>query len=480
MNYRLVIHILGKVLLLEAALMIPSLIVSIIYGDGDTLSFFITMVILLILGLLLSLIKSVKTKLFARDGMMIVSLAWVLLAVFGGLPFFIHGAIPSFIDCLFESMSGFTTTGSSILTDVEVLPRGLLFWRSFTHWFGGMGILVFFLALLPSMNGSTQYILKAESPGPSPGKLVPKIKDTSKILYGIYFILTALCILCLILAGMPVYDSVIHALGTAGTGGFGIKNNSIAYYGSPLIYMILSVFMVIFGVNFTVYFQILRRNFSEVKKNSEVKLFLFLIGSATLIIMFNIRGMYGTMWESFYQSFFQVTSIISTTGYSTTDYNKWPALSKTILIALMFTGSCAGSTAGGLKQIRLFIMLKDVKRMVAKMIHPRSIVPIKADGKIIDEVQISGIGTFCFVYFLIMGVSTTLISFDNYDFETSFSAVLTAISNVGPAFGLAGPLGNFSFFSDFSKIILSLCMLIGRLEIFPVLLMFNMNAWKKL
>lgn len=479
MNHRLVTNILGKVFLLEAALMIPSLIVAFIYGEGDAPSFIITMVILSILGALFSLVKPKKYKMFARDGIMIVSLAWVSLALFGGLPFLINGAIPSYVDCIFESISGFTTTGSSILTDVEVIPRGLLFWRSFTHWFGGMGVLVFFVALIPSMNGGTQHILRAESPGPSPGKLVPKIKDTSKILYAIYFVLTILCIICLVAAGMPIFDSMLHAFGTAGTGGFGIKNNSIAYYNSPLIYMILSVFMILFGINFTIYFQIIKRNFTEVKKNSELKLFLVIVFAATLIITSNIRGISGSLWEAFYQAFFQVSSLISTTGYTTTDYNLWPLLSKMILIFIMFTGSCAGSTAGGLKQIRIVIMLKTIRRTIKKLTHPRSVVLVKADGKLVDEDQISSIGIFCFSYFLIFMIAMLLVSFDNHDFETTFTAVLTAISNVGPAFGLAGPTGNFAFFSDFSKIVLSLCMLIGRLEIFPILLMINFNSWKK-
>jgi trk system potassium uptake protein len=479
MNYSLVVHTLGKVLMLEAVLMIPSLFVSFYYGEGDSNAFIVTITILAVLGFLLSLKKTKKTNLFARDGMMIVSLAWVSIALFGGLPFWISGAIPSYVDCIFESISGFTTTGSTILTNVEAMPKGLLFWRSFTHWIGGMGVLVFFLALLPSMGGRTQHLLKAESPGPSPGKIVPKIKDTSKILYSIYFLLTLLCIICLIIAGMPVYDSIVHAFGTAGTGGFGIKNNGIEYYNSPLIYMILSMFMVAFGINFTLYYQIIRRNFTEVKKNSELKMFLFMVVAITLIITLNVRGSFGSLWESFYQAFFQVSSLISTTGYTTTDYNLWPLLSKILLMAVMFSGSCAGSTAGGIKQIRIIIMLKAVKRMIKKITHPRSVIPIKVDGKVIDEDQISSIGIFCFVYFLIFGLAVILLSFDNYDFETTFSSVLATISNIGPAFGLAGPTANFAFYSDFSKIILSLCMLIGRLEIFPVLLMLNVNSWKR-
>lgn len=479
MNYKLVIHILGKVLLLEAVLMIPSLIVALIYGQGDALSFVISMGILLFVGGSLSLIKSSNKKMFARDGVMIVALAWVLLAFFGALPFYISGAIPSFVDCFFETVSGFTTTGSSILTDIEIIPKGLLFWRSFTHWFGGMGILVFFVSLLPTMNGRTQHILRAESPGPNPGKLVPRIKETSIILYSIYFALTLICILCLLLAGMPLYDSIVHALGTAGTGGFSIKNSSIAFYDNPLIDIIISVFMVMFGVSFTIYFYVFKKNFMEIKKSSEAKLYLFIVGAATLIVTLNVWGRYDSLWKAFYQAFFQVTSIVSTTGYSTADFNVWPTLSKTLIIALMLMGSCAGSTAGGIKQIRIYIMLKDIKRSIKKIIHPRSVLPIKADNKVIDEQQISGIGTFMFAYFFIIGLAVLLISIDNYDLETTFSAVLTTISNVGPGFGLVGPINNFAFFSDFSKIVLSLCMLIGRLEIFPILIVLNINAWKR-
>ena len=276
-----------------------------------------------------------------------------------------------------------------------------------------------------------------------------------------------------------MYDSILHALGTAGTGGFGIKNNSIAYYNSPLIYNILSIFMLIFGVNFTLYFYIIRRNFTEVKKNTELKLFLMIVAGAVGIITFNTRGIFHSYWESFYQSLFQVSSLISTTGYTTYDYNNWPLLSKMVLIAVMFMGSCAGSTAGGIKQIRIAVMLKSVKRMVKKLIHPRSVIPIKVDGKNVEEEQVSNIGIFCFAYFLIFGIAILLVSLDNYDFETTFTAVLTALSNVGPAFGKAGPSGNFAFFSDFSKLVLSMCMLIGRLEIFPVLIMLNPKSWKK-
>lgn len=479
MNYRLVSNILGKVMLLEAALMIPSLMVSIIYGEKSASAFLITIIILTVLGVWISFIKTEKTKLFARDGFMIVSLSWIILAFFGAFPFYISGAIPSFMDCIFETMSGFTTTGSSILTDIEALPQGMLFWRSFTHWFGGMGVLVFFLTLIPSMNGRTQHILRAESPGPSPVKLVPKIKETSMILYGIYFVLTLICILCLLLAGMPLFDAIVHTFGTAGTGGFGIKNSSIAYYNNPSIYIILSLFMVFFGINFIAYFYLLKRNITDLKKNSEIKLFLCTVIIATFLITINISGIYGSLWEAFYQAFFQVSSLISTTGYGTADFNQWPAFSKMILMCLIFAGSCAGSTAGGIKQIRILIMIKMIRRNIKKLIHPRSVIPIRVDGKLVEEEQVFGIMTFFVSYFLILIGGTILISLDNSDFETNFTAVLTTISNVGPGFGKVGPTGNFAFYSDWSKLILSFCMLIGRLEIFPVLMLLHPSSWKR-
>ena len=480
MNYRLVINILGKVLLLVAALMIPSVIISLYYAEHDTLPFLYTMMLLVALGLPAVLfVKPTKKKLFGRDSMVIVALTWVALALFGGLPFYFEGAIPSYVDCIFESVSGFTTTGSSILTDVEALPNGLLFWRSFTHWNGGMGVLVFFLTLLPTFGGRTQLLMQAESPGPAPGKLVPKIKDTAKILYAIYTVMTILCIVCLVAAGMPLFDSLLHAFGTAGTGGFGIKNTSVAFYNSPAINIVLSVFMVLFGINFTVYFQLIKRHFGDVRKNSEVRLFIGMVVLATLLIMFNIRGSVSSYWVAFDQSFFQVTSLISTTGFTTADYTTWPMFSQVVLILIMFVGSCAGSTAGGLKQIRVLIMMKSIKRSIKRSLHPKAVSVIKADGRNVDEDQVAGIGVFCFAYFLIFGLAVLLVSLDNHDFTTTFTSVLTAISNVGPAFGKAGPTGNFAFYSDLSKIVLSLCMIIGRLEIFPILILFNWKTWKQ-
>lgn len=479
MNYKLVIQILGKILILEAVLMIPALVVALLYGEGDALSFAATMGLLTVVGAIMALCKPERRKMFARDGMMIVSLSWLLLAFFGAMPAYFNGSIPVFEDAFFESISGFTTTGSSILREIESLPKGILFWRSFTHWFGGMGVLVFSLILLPSMRGQTQHLMRAESPGPSPSKLVPKIRDTSKILYGIYAVLTIACVIALLCAGMSLYDALIHAFGAAGTGGFSNRNASVAYYDSMAIDMILSIFMILFGVNFTVYFMVLKRKFREAGKNQELRIYLFIIIAAVALIAMDIRGMYGSGAKAFQYSFFQVATIISTTGYATTDFNMWPTFSKMILLFLMFIGSCAGSTAGGMKQIRLLVMLKGAKRSMKKLTHPRSVTPIRIDGKIMETEQIMGIGVFLFAYLIIMAFAILLVSLDQFSIETSFTAVLATISNIGPGLDVVGPIGNYADFSSFSKIVLSFCMLAGRLEIFPVLVMFLPSSWRR-
>lgn len=479
MNYKLIIQILGKLFVLEAALMLPALLVSIIYKGNDMKAFLLTIAILFIGGGLMSLVKPEKKKMFARDGLVIVSLAWIFLSVFGALPFVFSGAIPSFIDAFFECVSGFTTTGSSILTEVESLPKGVIFWRSFTHWFGGMGILVFSLLLLPSMSGQTQHLMRAESAGPVINKLVPKIKETSRILYSIYIVLTLACVAALLFTGMPLYDALINAFGTAGTGGFSNWNNSIAHYDNVAVDLILSVGMLVFSVSFSVYFMLLKKKFKEVLKSDELRFFLIMVTGATVIIAFNIRGMYGSLFEAFRYSFFQVATVVSTTGFATTDFNQWPQLSKTILMLLMFVGGCAGSTAGGLKQIRALILLKAGKRATKQAVHPRSILPLRIDGKNVDTSHVMDIGVFASTYLVIMIIAVLLVSFDNFDFETTFTAVLATISNIGPGLGVVGPTGNFSQFSDLSKIVLSFCMLAGRLEFYPLLVLFSRDTWKK-
>ena len=479
MNNRLIVNLIGKILMIESAFMVPALIVALVYNEKETLVFLASIGITLAVGFAMSGIKPKKKKLSARDGMLIVSFSWILISIFGALPAYLSNSIPSFVDALFESISGFTTTGSTILTDVEVLPKSILFWRSLTHWFGGMGVLLFTLILLPSMSGQTQQLMRAESPGPSPTKLVPKIKDTAKILYGIYALMTGLVIIALLFAGMPLYDSIIHAVGAAGTGGFSCKNLSVAYYDSAAIDIILSVAMLAFGVNFSIYFMMLTGKWEEIKKNEELRLFLLCVLGAVLLIAVDIRSITGGIVSALRYSFFQVTTIISTTGYATMDFNLWPTLSKMILIALMFFGSCAGSTSGGMKQIRLVIMGKAVIRAAKKAVHPRSVITLKAEGKTMDHEAVMNIGIFCVVYFALMGGATLLVALDNFDIETTFTAVLATVSNIGPGVGLVGPMGNFSMFSDFSKIVLSVCMLAGRLEIFPLLVIFQKASWKK-
>lgn len=479
MNYKLIVQILGKLFVLEAVLMLPALLVSVVYGGTDTKAFLLSIVILLAAGGLMSLVKPEKKKMFARDGMVIVSLAWLCLSVFGAMPFVFSGAIPNFVDAFFECVSGFTTTGSSILTEIESLPRGILFWRSFTHWFGGMGILVFSLLLLPSMSGQTQHLMRAESAGPVISKLVPKIKETSRILYSIYIVLTAICAAALLLTGMPLYDALINAFGTAGTGGFSNWNNSIAHYNNLAVELILAVGMLVFSVSFSIYFMLIKKKFKEALQSQELRFFAMMVTAATVIIAFDIRNMYGGLGQAFRYSFFQVSTIVSTTGFATADFNQWPMLSKTILLLLMFAGGCAGSTAGGLKQIRALILVKAGRRATRQAIHPRSILPIRIDGKSVDNSHVMDIGVFTFMYMLIMAASIFLVSFDNFDFETTFTAVLATMSNIGPGLSLVGPTGNFSEFSNFSKLVLSFCMLAGRLEIYPLLVLFQRDTWKR-
>lgn len=479
MNNRLIIYLIGKILMVESAFMVPALIVSLIYKENELSVFLISIGLTLLTGSLMSRVKVKKKKLSARDGMLIVSFSWILISIFGALPAYLSGSIPSFIDALFESISGFTTTGSTILTDVEVLPKSILFWRSLTHWFGGMGVLVFTLILLPSMSGQTQQIMRAESPGPTPSKLVPKIRDTARILYSIYAAMTLIVFIALLLAGMPVYDSIIHAVGAAGTGGFSCKNLSVAYYDSVTIDLILSIAMLAFGVNFSIYFMMITGKWEDIKKNEELRYFAVCVIGAVILIAFDITKQAGGILPAFRYALFQVATVISTTGYATADFNMWPTFSKMILLGLMFVGSCAGSTAGGFKQIRLVVMSKALGRSVKQAAHPRSVIALKTEGKTVSNDMVMSIGIFCVAYFLLIGVASLLVSLDNYDIETSFTAVLATVSNIGPGVGFVGPMGNFSIFSDFSKLVLSFCMLAGRLEIFPLLVLFQRATWRK-
>ncbi|MGG7179275.1 TrkH family potassium uptake protein [Clostridium paraputrificum] len=480
MNYKMVLKVLGNVLLYELLLLIIPSAVALYYGDGDAIAFLLTMIIMAPLAIFLRRIKVRGSEMYAKEGFLTVGLSWLVIAAVGAIPFVISGAIPSYIDAFFETVSGFTTTGASILTEIQSLPRGILFWRSFSHWIGGMGFLIFILALVPSLGSNTIYLLKAESPGPNPGKIVPRIKETAKILYIIYFVLTIIQTILLMVAGLSFYDSVIHALGTAGTGGFSNMNTSVAAFNSPAVEWIITIFMILFGVNFALYFQVIKGNIKSFFKSEELKYYLLMIGVSIVFITINILDFNGgNIGESVRQSSFQVASIITTTGYATVDFNLWPTLSKMIIMMLMIAGAMAGSTGGGVKTIRIVIILKAIRRGIDRILHPKRIQGVKIDGKAVDEETISGVFLFIGAYIVISLIAMFIVAFDGFDLVTTSTAVLTAISNVGPGFEMVGPTGNFSAFSPLSKIVLSFCMLAGRLEIYPMLIMFSKSIWKK-
>lgn len=478
MNRRMVLYRIGQIMLLEAALMVLPLIVSSLYGEfTGVISFAVSISIALLAGVIPIIFFKPKDKvIFAKEGFTIVSFAWILLSLVGALPFFISGEIINFFDAFFETVSGFTTTGASILSDVESMSRGMLFWRSFTHWIGGMGILVLMMAIVPTGSGRTIHIMRAEMSGPVVGKLVPKIKDTAKILYIIYLVLTIVETFFLLAGGMPLFDSIVHAFGTAGTGGYGIKGNSIGGY-SPYLQWVIAIFMVIFSVNFNLFYLLLLKQFNTVLKNTELWLFIGIIAVSTTAISINIYPIYDSVGDSIRYSFFQVTSIMSTTGYSTADFNLWPAMSKNILFILTFLGGCAGSTAGGLKLSRVIIMFKAILNDIKKQMHPRSVVKVKIDGNTLGDITLHRVSNYFMIYILLIFVVFLLISFEPFDFETNLTAAVTCVNNVGPGLGDVGPAGNFSGYSDFSTIVLSFAMLLGRLEIFPVILAFDPNNW---
>ncbi|EMU54723.1 MULTISPECIES: TrkH family potassium uptake protein [Clostridium] len=480
MNYKAVLSILGNVVKYMVALLFVPLLIALYYGEGDAKSFLLTILIGAPIGFILSNIKAEKKAIYAKEGFLIVGFAWIIISAIGALPFVISGAIPSFIDAFFETVSGFTTTGATILTAIEGLPKGILFWRSFTHWIGGMGFLIFMLALIPSLGSNSIHLLKAESPGPSPGKIVPKIKETAKILYLIYFALTLIEGILLMCAGMNLYDAVIHAMGTAGTGGFSNMNASIAAFNSPAIEWIITIFMLIFGINFALYFQILKGNFKGFFKNEELRYYLLIIVSAFILITVNIISLNGgDIILSIRQSAFQVSSIVTSTGFATVDFNFWPTLSKLIIVMLMFVGAMAGSTGGGIKTVRIVIMLKAIKREINKIIHPKRVNSVKIDGKTVDEDIIHGVFLFIGAYIIISLIAIFIISFDNFDVVTTVTSVITTMSNIGPGLEVVGPAGNFAAFSPLSKLVLSFCMLAGRLEIYPMLIMFSPSIWRK-
>jgi len=480
MDFGVIINVLGHLLVVEAGLMIPSLLVALYYGSYDWKALLLSIIITAAVGFVMNRIFKYKQDIQAKEGLAIVGFGWILVSIFGALPFIFSGTIPSWVDAFFETVSGFTTTGASIVDNIESFPKGILFWRSFTHWIGGMGILVFTVALLPMFGIGGFQIYKTESPGPAPDRIVPRVRDTAKILYTIYTIITAIEIILLVLGGMSLYDSAIHTFGTVGTGGFGIKANSVAYYQSTYIHLVIAIFMTLCGANFSLYYLLFKRKWREVVKNTELRFYLGIILISVILVSLNIYSSmkYDNFGIALRDSFFQVSSIITTTGYSTVDFDKWPTFSKVILFALMFIGGCAGSTAGGIKNIRIVVLLKAIKREFYRILHPRAVIPIKIDGKVISNNTIAGISSFFALFIFIFIISTMIVSLDGVDFESAASAVAATLGNVGPAFGFAGPLRSYSGFSNLSKIVMSICMLLGRLEIFTLMILFNPEIWK--
>lgn len=481
MNIKIVLKVLGTVIFWESILMIPSLLISIFDMSYDIKAFIITILLCIIGGMLLKNIRTNDNEMRKREGYAAVAISWLVMSMLGALPFYISGSIPSYVDAVFETVSGFTTTGSSIVRDIEAMPRGLLFWRSFTHWIGGMGVLVFTAALTSLSGGRSVFLMRAESPGPTFGKLVPRLKDSSKILYIIYAGMTAVIIIVLIIAGMPVFDSFIHAFGTAGTGGFSMKALSIGYYNNPWVDWIITIGMFLFGVNFTLYYLLLiRGDWKGVVKNEELRLFTFYVLLGVFLVFLNVLPDFNyDKSEALRHSAFTISTLVSTTGYATVDYNLWPMFSKSILLTLMFFGSCAGSTAGGIKSIRVLVLFKSLLNEIKKTIHPNSVKAIKVDGKSIDNDTLKSILIFFFAYVMIIIFAVIIVSLDNFDFMTSFSAVMATISNIGPGFGIVGPVGNFADFSNLSKIVMTFCMIVGRLEVIPVLVLFAPSIWRR-
>ena len=478
MNYSIVLYILGCVLKFESAFLVLPALVGLIYRDHASVSYLAVAVLCLILGVLLTHKKPRSTNLYTREGFVAVALSWIIMSIFGAIPFVLTGDIPFYVDALFETISGFTTTGSSILTDVESISKASLFWRSFSHWIGGMGVFVFIMAILPMMGGSTMNLMKAESPGPSVSKLVPHVKDTAKILYGIYIAITICEATILRALGMPLFDSLTTTFGTVGTGGFGIRNDSIAGY-SPAIQITITVFMILSGINYTAYFYILTGKIKELFKIEEVRWYLAIIFGSVAVITWNVRSLYPTFSETLRHAFFQVGSIITTTGYATTDFDLWPALSKTLLVTLMFIGACAGSTSGGIKVSRILILLKTIRKELSLIIHPRQVKKIRMDGHPVDHETLRSANVFLVVYFVLLLTSMLLISVDEFDFSTNFTSVVTVLNNIGPGLNLVGPTQNFSIFSPFSKFVLMFDMLAGRLELFPMMILLMPSTWKR-
>ena len=479
MNTKMIRYILAKMLGVEAILLLLPALVSLIYGEFSGVYFLIPSGILIVIYLLVGMKKPEKRTIYGKEGMVIVASAWILWSLFGALPFTLSGSIPSYLDAFFETVSGFTTTGSSILTDVEALPQGMLFWRSFTHWIGGMGVLVFVMVLTTLDTRNSMYLMRAEVPGPEKDKLVPRTMSTARILYGMYLGLTLIEVILLLLGGMNMFDSLIHAFGTAGTGGFSNYAASVGHFDSAYIDGVISIFMILFGINFNLYFFLLIRDFKPVWKNEELRAYLGIILAAVAVITLNISGQYPNPLKAFRYALFQVASIITTTGYATADYNAWPMLSQCILLMLMVIGACASSTGGGIKVSRFLMVLKCIKREIKQMVHPKSISIIRVNDKKVGADVLRSLYVYLMAYAGIVVGSVLLVSIDNLDFGTTFSSVLATLNNIGPGIADVGPVGNFAEFSPLSKIVFCFDMLAGRLEIFPFLMLFTASAWNR-
>lgn len=478
MNYKMIRYILGWVLVFEGGFLLLPALISAIYGESVGWIFLGCAIGSAVIGRLLSWKKPKNTLFYAREGFVVVAAAWVLLSAVGALPFWLSGEIPSYVDALFETISGFTTTGASILTDVEALSHGALFWRSFTHWIGGMGVLVFILAILPMAGGQPMYLMRAESPGPSVGKLVPRIQKTAFILYAIYFVMTLAQLVILIVLKMSIFDALCLTFGTAGTGGFSIRVDGLAGY-TVAQQLTITIFMFLFGVNFNAYYLILIKKWKEAFKIQEVRWYFIIFASAVILITANITTDVSHLLYNLHHVAFSVSSVMTTTGYGTVDFNLWPEFSRAIMVTVMFIGACAGSTGGGIKVSRIIMYFKEVQKEMYHLIHPRSVKVLKMDGKAIDQDTIRSTNTYLILYVVIFTISVLIVCLDNFDLVTSFTSVVATFNNIGPGIGLVGPTGNFSFFSNLSKIVLMFDMLAGRLEIFPMMVLFFPSTWKK-
>lgn len=475
----MIIYILGKMLGVEGALLLIPAVVSLIYGEKTGISFLAVAAVLGVIYLVLGRRKPKNNRIYGKEGFAVVGLAWVLWSLFGALPFVISGVVPNYVDAFFETVSGFTTTGSTILQEIESLPRGINFWRCFTHWIGGMGVLVFVMMVTSLDDENAMPLMRAEVPGPEADKLVPKARSTARILYQMYFALTAVEVVLLMFGGMNLYDALVHSFSTAGTGGFSNRNSSVAFYDSAYIDGVITVFMILFGINFNLYFLLLLKNWKSALKNEELRAYLGIIAAAIAIITVNILNICENVFHAFRYAAFQVASVITTTGFYTADYELWPELSKAVLLTVMFIGACAGSTGGGIKVCRFVILCKSIRQEIRKILHPNVVTMVKINGKKVNNDTMKGINTFFAAYIFILVISVLIVSIDNFDFATSFSGVLTTINNVGPGISKVGPVENFHMFSPLSKLVFCFDMLVGRLEIFPYLLLLSPDLWRR-